>query len=134
MWSKKVKKTNKINSMIGKDTTIEGNVSFSGGMHVDGTVRGDIHAAKNDSGSALSLSESAVVEGNIEVPFILVNGKVTGNINSSQNLELAANSNIEGDVQYKVLHISLGAKVNGRLRHHEDQRPIVKEETTDAAE
>lgn len=127
MWGNEVKKTSKINSLIGKGTVVNGTVQFSGGLHVDGTINGDVTSDGDSQDSALSISEGALINGNITVPFIIINGRVNGNISSAQNLELATNSRVEGDVRYKVLQIALGAQVNGNLKHHEDQRPEPKE-------
>ena len=129
MWGNEVKKTSKINSLIGKGTVIDGTVKFSGGLHVDGTINGDVTADGESQDAALSISEGALINGNVTVPFIVINGRVNGNISSTQNLELATNSRIEGDVRYKVLQIALGAQVNGNLKHHEDLRPVRKEAT-----
>lgn len=114
------KKPNKINhridSLIGAGTKVEGDISFSGGLRVDGQVRGNISAAGNEP-STLMLSEHARVEGEIRVSHMVVNGTVVGPVYASEYLELQGKSRVTGDMHYKTLEIQLGAVVEGRLVH-----------------
>ena len=117
--SKSSKPQNRIDSLIGEGTVVEGNVIFSGGLRVDGRVKGNVVAA-DDQASTLVLSERARVEGEIRVSHAVVNGTVVGPVYAAQYVELQAKSNVTGDVHYKTLEIQLGAVVQGRLVHEED--------------
>jgi cytoskeletal protein CcmA (bactofilin family) len=110
------KPQNRIDCLIGAGTTVEGNLTFSGGLRVDGTVRGNIVAEEGKPGT-LVVSEKARVEGEIRVPHVVVNGVVTGTIQSTEYVELQAKANVTGDVQYNTLEMQLGAVVEGRLVH-----------------
>ena len=114
LGSNRKKKTAKIDSLIGENTEIIGDVKFSGGLHVDGRIKGNIFA-DGDSNSVLSLSDQGMVEGEIHVPYNIIDGAVTGNVYSSEHVELEARSRITGDVYYNLLEISGGAQVSGRL-------------------
>ena len=117
MWGEsRKKKTAKIDTLIGEHTEFAGNVTFSGGLHVDGVVKGNI-IAESDSSSVLSLSDQGTIEGEIHVPYNIINGTVVGNLYSSQHVELEAKSRITGDVYYNLLEISTGAHISGRLVH-----------------
>jgi len=61
------------------------------------------------------LSESGIVEGDINVPHVVINGTVKGNIASSGHVELQANAKITGDIHYKAVEMELGAVLNGSL-------------------
>jgi cytoskeletal protein CcmA (bactofilin family) len=102
--------------LIGAGTSIEGNVSFSGGLRVDGQVKGNIIAEDGKPGT-LVISEQAKVEGEIRVPHIVINGTVVGPVQSSEYVELQAKANVTGDVRYNTLEMQLGAVVEGRLVH-----------------
>ena len=110
------KPQSRIDCLIGAGTSIEGNVAFSGGLRVDGTVRGNIVAEEGKPGT-LVISEAARVEGEIRVPHIVVNGTVVGPVHSTGYVELQAKANVTGDVEYNTLEMQLGAVVEGRLVH-----------------
>ena len=110
------KPQNRIDSLIGVGTRIEGNVSFRGGLRIDGEVLGNVTATA-DQPSTLVVSEQARITGEIRVSHLVVNGAVTGPILSSEFLELQANARVTGDVQYNTLEVHLGAIVDGKLLH-----------------
>lgn len=117
MWGNgRKKKTAKIDTLIGENTELTGDVKFSGGLHVDGVVKGNI-IAEADSSSVLSVSDQGTVEGEVHVPYSIIDGTVTGNVYSNRHIELEANSRITGDVYYNLLEISSGSKISGRLVH-----------------
>lgn len=108
------KPCNTIDTLIGAKTDIKGDVVFSGGLRVDGKVRGNI-TAKGDANSTLVLSEHAVVTGNVSVPHIIISGTIKGNVRAAERIELQPKAEIFGDVYYKVIEMSLGAVINGNL-------------------
>ena len=110
------KPQSRIDCLIGAGTSIVGNVTFTGGLRVDGHVRGNIVAEEGKPGT-LVVSEQAKVEGEIRVPHIVINGTVTGPVQSTEYVELQAKANVTGDVHYNTLEMQLGAVVQGRLVH-----------------
>ena len=117
MFSKKTSKPqNRIDSLIGAGTKIEGNITFSGGLRVDGEIKGNVIAA-GDQPSTLVVSEQASIDGEIHVSHLVVNGSVNGPVYSAEFLELQAHSRVKGDVHYNTLEMHLGAVVEGRLVH-----------------
>ncbi|HTP96223.1 MAG TPA: polymer-forming cytoskeletal protein [Burkholderiales bacterium] len=122
MFSDKPSKPqNRIDCLIGAGTTIEGNVTFSGGLRVDGHVKGNVVTA-DDKPSTLVLSEHASIEGEIRVSHAVINGAVAGPIFAGEYVELQAKANVTGDVHYKSLEVQLGAVVQGRLVHAGDAK------------
>ncbi len=105
-----------IDSLIGAGTTVQGDVNFSGGLRVDGHVRGHIHS-QADGPATLVISEKAVVDGEIRVSHVVVDGTVNGPIYASEYLELLPNAKVTGDLNYKTLEMQVGATVDGRLLH-----------------
>lgn len=117
MFSKKHSKPqNRIDSLIGAGTIIEGDLNFSGGMRIDGQVSGNVVATPGKP-STLVLSELAKINGNVNVTHLVVNGVINGAVSASEYLELQSKSKVTGDVSYHAIEIQLGAVVDGRLLH-----------------
>ena len=120
MFRRKASKPqSRIDSLIGVGTIIEGNVTFAGGMRVDGEIKGNVIAA-GDQPSTLVASEQARIDGEIHVSHLVVNGAINGPVHCAEFLELQARSRVTGDVYYNTLEMHLGAVVEGRLVHVSD--------------
>jgi cytoskeletal protein CcmA (bactofilin family) len=117
MFNKTSKPQNRIDSLIGATTRIEGNVIFTGGLRVDGMVRGNISSVAEQPGT-LMVSAEARIDGEVQAAHIVVNGSINGPVHAMETLELQAGSKVKGDVFYKSLEIHQGAVVEGRLVHH----------------
>jgi cytoskeletal protein CcmA (bactofilin family) len=112
------KKSNKIDSridtLIGADTRVEGDIYFSGGLRIDGAVRGNV-SEPTDTPSTLILSEHGRVEGSVAAAKIVLNGKVVGPVKAGMFIELQSKARITGDLHYKSLEMHTGAVIEGRL-------------------
>lgn len=112
------KKSNKIDSridtLIGADTRVEGDIYFSGGLRIDGAVRGNV-SEPIDIPSTLILSEHGRVEGSVAAAKIVLNGKVVGPVKAGMFIELQSKARITGDLHYKSLEMHTGAVIEGRL-------------------
>lgn len=108
-----------IDSLIGTTTVIEGDVVFSGGLRIDGHVKGNVMAsgAPDTANSTLVVSESARIQGEIRAAHVVINGVVEGPIFVTEFLELQPKARVAGDVYYKSIEIHLGATIDGRLEH-----------------
>lgn len=115
--TKENKPQNRIDSLIGAGTRVEGNIRFTGGLRIDGEVRGNIEAAESASSSTLVLSEQARIEGMVNVAHFVVNGTVVGPVTVSESLEMQPKARIVGDVEYTVIEMHQGAVIEGRLVH-----------------
>ena len=115
------KPQSRIDCLIGAGTTIEGDITFTGGLRVDGHVRGSVIASDGKSGT-LVLSEQAQIEGEIRVSHVVINGTVVGPVHAGEYVELQAKANVTGDVYYKTLEIQLGAVLQGRLVYQNDSK------------
>jgi cytoskeletal protein CcmA (bactofilin family) len=112
---------NNIECLIGAGATVEGSIIFTGGLRVDGRVRGDVIASEGKPGT-LVLSEQAQIEGEIRVSHVVINGTVIGPVHASEYVELQPKANVTGDVHYKTLEIQLGAVVQGRLVYESGEK------------
>lgn len=105
-----------IDSLIGAGTRVEGNVIFTGGLRVDGEVRGNISSENGQEGT-LVISEKASVEGAITVGHVVINGVVIGPVFAGESLELLPGARVTGDVEYYQIEMQQGAVIQGRLVH-----------------
>jgi cytoskeletal protein CcmA (bactofilin family) len=106
----------RIDTLIGQGTEIKGDLIFSGGLHVDGKIVGNVKAEEGST-AILILSEFGDIEGEVKVPNMVLNGKVTGDVYSSSRVELAPKSRVTGSVYYNLIEMAIGAEVNGGLVH-----------------
>jgi len=112
--SKKPKpRTDRVDSLIGQQSRVLGDLKFSGGLHVDGTIKGNVQA--EEDAAFLNLSDKGTIEGEVHVPIVHINGVVKGDVHASERVELAASARIEGNVYYKLIEMAMGAEVNGHL-------------------
>ena len=109
-------KQGQIESLIGSSTMLEGDLTFVGGIRIDGKVKGSVITAEGEPGK-LVLSKEAHVEGQIRVSHAVIDGTVDGPVYGSSFVELLPNAKVIGDVYYKTLEIHLGAVIEGRLVH-----------------
>ena len=107
-------------TMVSKGTVISGDIVFEGGLLVEGTVKGNIHATPG-SEALLRLSEAGVIEGEIRVPNVVINGKVLGNVYSPGHVELASKAVVNGNVHYHLIEMVMGSEVNGSLVHDQSE-------------
>ena len=110
-----------IDTLIGANAEVKGTLVFSGGLRIDGKVKGNIIASAQDN-STVVLSERAEVDGSVQVPHITLQGRIKGNVHSSERIELQRRAQITGDVHYKAMHIAVGATVEGNLVPIADKR------------
>ena len=111
----------RIDTVIGSQTVLEGDISFSGGLHIDGKVNGNINA-ESGSRAVLTVSEEGRIEGDVRVPNLILNGAVRGNVYASERVELASHAKVTGNLYYSLIEMAMGAEVNGSLVHEEPKR------------
>ncbi len=121
MWGSRKRKVTRIDSLIGQQTEINGEIVFAGGLHIDGKIEGNI-TAEDNSGAVLTVSEQGVITGDVRVPNIILNGTVRGNVYAEEHVELALNARVIGNVYYNLIEIAMGAEVNGSLVHTTDMQ------------
>ncbi|MBW4935603.1 bactofilin family protein [Marinobacter sp. F4206] len=111
--------TGHFDTLISSRTTVQGDVQFSGGLHVDGKVHGKV-VAEEGSDAVLRISEIGEISGDIVAPHVIINGTVNGDVYASAHLELAEKASINGNVYYNLIEMAMGASVNGNLVHQRE--------------
>jgi len=126
MFGRKQRSNSVIDTLVGANSRVNGDLNFSGGCHVDGTVKGNVKADP-DSNSALSISEEGSVEGGVSVPYVVLNGIVRGDVVACQRVELGPTARVIGNVYYNLIEMAIGAEINGKLVHQpEGQVPLLE--------
>jgi cytoskeletal protein CcmA (bactofilin family) len=116
MFGKSKNDRDSIASLIGAGTTVTGDLSFCGGLHLDGRILGDVSGTAAEP-SKLTVSPKGVIEGSVSVEELVLLGIVRGDVEARARVELGPTAQVDGDVNYQVLQMAAGARVNGRLIH-----------------
>lgn len=116
----------RLDSLIGAGTVVRGDILFTGGMRIDGCVEGNV-ATNDGQHGTLVLSEQARIDGEVRVSHVVVNGTVNGPVHAHEYLELQPKARVVGDITYRTLEMHLGAVVQGRLAHAEQETASVVE-------
>lgn len=116
MFERKSSKRPSIDTLIGVGTRIQGDVEFSGGLHLDGHINGDV-TGKPGSEANLWVSESGRIEGSVAVSSIVLNGIVNGDIDAAGRVELGEKARVLGNVRYSLVETAVGAQISGKLIH-----------------
>ncbi|MEP7243572.1 MAG: polymer-forming cytoskeletal protein [Gammaproteobacteria bacterium] len=114
MFGRDTKPSARIDTLIGKAASVQGDVEFAGGLHLDGRVAGNVRA-EGDDAATLSVSEHGSIEGSVEAANVVLNGSVRGDIRASARLVLGATARVYGNVHYGVIEMTLGAEIKGKL-------------------
>jgi cytoskeletal protein CcmA (bactofilin family) len=114
MFNRSEKSAARIDTLIGRTASVQGDIEFSGGLHVDGHVTGNVRVAPGGAAS-LSVSEHGVIDGSVEAPQVVLNGTVNGDIVAAERVVLGAKARVRGNVSYGVIEMALGAEITGRL-------------------
>ncbi len=120
-----------VTTLISRATEIVGDLKFSGALEVEGNIKGNI-IANPDAPAEIRIRESGYVQGEIRVPTVIINGKVEGDVYSSEHIELAAKARVIGNVYYNLIEMVMGSEVNGSLWHRtsEELKPKQVEKST----
>ena len=129
MFNKKQRRHTVVDTLVGTNTRINGDINFEGGCHIDGTVKGNI-SADTQSNSALSVSEEGNVEGGVTVPYVVLHGIVRGDVYATKRVELGPTARVIGNVYYNLIEMAIGAEINGKLVHQPEGQVALLEQTT----
>jgi cytoskeletal protein CcmA (bactofilin family) len=103
-----------VDCLIGPDAEITGDLIFTGGLRIDGRVKGDVRVSSVDAGT-LVIGNDAQIEGDVRVSHVIIYGEVRGTIYATGLVDLRAQARITGDVHYGSIEIQQGASMHGHL-------------------
>jgi cytoskeletal protein CcmA (bactofilin family) len=124
MFSRDAKQA-RIDTLIGKAAHVHGDIEFSGGLHLDGSVVGNVRSDRSPA-ATLSVSQGASIEGSVDVPNVRLDGTVKGDIHAPGRVILGATARVEGNLYYGVIEMTLGAQIMGKLAQVAPETPPVK--------
>ena len=125
MWGKSKTKSSKIETLIGTSIEVRGDLIFSGGLHVDGKIIGNV-IAEDGSDSMLILSDHGCIEGEVRVPYVVLNGEIIGDVYAAERVELSSHAQVNGNVYYNLLEMAMGSEVNGSLVHCKNEKKLLE--------
>ncbi len=127
MFGRKKNRHNFANTIVGIDTKVNGDMHFTGGLHVDGIVHGNV-SADPDTESSVSLADGATIDGGVTVPYVLLEGIVKGDVFANKRVILGSTARVIGNVYYNLIEMAIGAEINGKLVHQpEGQVPLLEQ-------
>jgi len=125
MWGSKKGSSVKVETLIGQSTEIRGDIVFTGGLHLDGKVVGNVIAEGNEN-CVLIISDRGCIEGEVRVPVVILNGIVIGDVYASERVEFSNKGRVNGNVYYNMLEMAMGAEINGSLVHCENEKKLLE--------
>src|ERR1700722_2994182 len=109
MFKRREKDTlGRIDTLIGRTASVQGDVEFAGGLHIDGRITGSVRAIAG-AGASLSVSEHGVIEGSVEAPQVVLNGRVNGDIFGRDRVVLGGKARVRGNAHSEASGRALGA-------------------------
>lgn len=120
-------------TLISKETQLTGHVNFSGALYVDGCIKGNVTSNELEA-SLLTIGKNGYIEGEVNVPHIIVFGRVKGNVHAFEHVELMSESLIEGNVYYKLIEMAMGAEVNGKMLRQEEKPKLLNHQKSKGKE
>ncbi|MDP8566481.1 bactofilin family protein [Methylophilus aquaticus] len=123
-FKKSIQIDSHIDTLVGHETHIHGDMQFAGGLRVDGAIIGNV-IENREHPSTLIISENGSVTGAVEASKVVLNGIIRGPVKSSVFIELQNKARIIGDLYYKSLEMHTGAVIEGKLIYLGEQAEIV---------
>lgn len=110
-----------VDTLIGRRVKIVGDVNFSGGLYVEGEIKGSVVAQSDAADAVLTIAEEGRIEGEVRAPHLVINGQLAGDVFASERVELGPQAKVQGNINYKVVEMAAGAMLTGRLIHAETE-------------
>ena len=133
MFGRKERRHSVVDTLVGSNSRVNGDLEFDGGCHINGSVKGSV-TADSEGNSALSISEEGSVEGGVSVPYVVLKGIVRGDVVASQRVELGTTARVIGNVYYNLIEMAIGAEINGKLVHQPvGQVPLLEQKPVGVA-
>ena len=120
---KKKRKFVAITTLIDKDILISGDTTYTGGIRVDGKINGNLKV-HGEEGSLLIMGHGSKITGDVEVEKAIINGEINGNVKCRDYLELNTNAIVNGSIEYDIIEIHEGSKINGILKFIKNKKKI----------
>ena len=121
---KKKRKFVAITTLIDKDILISGDTTYTGGIRIDGKINGNLKV-NGEEGSLLIMGHGSKITGDVEVEKAIINGEINGNVKCNDYLELNTNAIVNGNIEYDIIEVHEGSKINGNLKVHGEEDSLL---------
>lgn len=101
-----------ISTLLGKDINLEGTLSFSETIRVDGRIKGQLVSTNG----TVIVGENAIIEADIKVGVAIIRGTVNGRVEAVDRIEVYAPAKVNGDISAPTVTIDSGVVFNGRCQ------------------
>ena len=105
-----------VDTLIGPQVTLRGDLEFSGGLYIEGRIVGRVTAADGER-AVLVIGEAGSIEGEVRAPIVMIDGRLDGDVHATDRVELGAKARVTGNVHYRTVEMHAGAQLTGRLVH-----------------
>ncbi len=113
--------TTTISTLLGRDTVIEGSLSFKETIRIDGRVSGKLISTEG----TVIVGENAVLDADLQVGVAVIRGKINGRIEAAQRIEIYAPAQVNGDIVAPTIAIDSGVIFNGNCKMQRQPSKIV---------
>lgn len=101
-----------ISTLLGRDTQIEGSLTFKEIIRVDGHIKGKLVSSQG----TVIVGENAVIEADVQVGVAIIRGKLQGRVDAGQRIEIYAPAKVTGDICAPIVTIDSGVVFNGNCQ------------------
>lgn len=101
------KKPASVESLIGWDMKIDGNITVEGYVRLDGTMVGDL------KGKTVVIGPKGELRGTVSADELTVEGAIFGSIDA-RSVTLKRSARVFGDVRHEVVEVDAGAEIEGQ--------------------
>ncbi len=120
--------SNGVDTIISQDTNIKGDLTFSGTLHLLGSVDGSI--VSNTDNDMLVVSDTGRINGSVKTGNLNINGSVEGDVTVTGKMEVSSKARINGNIYYVNIEMETGSQVNGQLIYQGgDVTPLVSKKS-----
>jgi cytoskeletal protein CcmA (bactofilin family) len=119
-----------ISTLLGRDTIIEGTLTFKETIRIDGRVSGKLIS----SDGTVIVGENAVLDADIQVGIAVIRGKINGRVEASKRIEIYAPAQVNGDINAPAVSIDSGVFFNGNCKMQTPSAKLVKSNDKDEKE
>lgn len=103
---------------IGKSFVIKGEVSCEGDLYIDGQVEGRV----DPKGNRLTIGPAGRLKANVTARAVVVQGKLEGNIQASERVDIRESAFVVGDITTQSISIEEGAHIKGSIEVHGESK------------
>ena len=101
-----------ISTLLGRDTVIEGTLTFKETIRIDGHISGKLISLEG----TVIVGENAVLDADIQVGVAVIRGKINGRVEASKRIEIYAPAQVNGDINAPTISIDSGVFFNGNCK------------------